>query len=358
MRPPSPQRTTLSSPRRARSQSRIAVFSLILAVVAAHASVARAESAEDRESARQLLDRGDEQVEKGDLEGALASYRAAHELMHVPTTGLEVAQILAKLGKIVEARDVALEVIRMPAAAKEARPFKVARAAAENLARELSTQIPSLRLELTPEAAANDASLEIDQRSVPFSAVGLGYALNPGAHRVKIAATGYQTVVRDISLRAGETQTLRAELVPAPKAKVAVRKPPPAQTSPIARTTPPPVAPAEHSSTTWPQWLGFSLAGAGLAVGTVAGVLSLDRAHDAKAYCTGNHCTSEAQHDRDLAVKMANVSNVGFGVAVLGAGIGLAGVLLSSSSQESAGTTLHVSAAPGVAMVRMQGFLW
>ena len=121
-------------------------------MLCARSTVAWAENAEDRESARQLLDRGDEQEEKGELEGALASYRAAHELMHVPTTGFEVARISAKLGKLVEARDVALEVIRMPTMARESKPFKVARAAAESLARELAPQIPSLRLELTPEA--------------------------------------------------------------------------------------------------------------------------------------------------------------------------------------------------------------
>ena len=326
-------------------------------MLCARSTVAWAENAEDRESARQLLDRGDEQEEKGELEGALASYRAAHELMHVPTTGLEVARISAKLGKLVEARDVALEVIRMPTTARESKPFKVARAAAESLARELASQIPSLRLELAPEAAANQTSLEIDQRSVPLSALGLGYALNPGAHRVQVAASGYLTVVRDISLRPGETQTLRIELVPAPKAKATARRPVPPEASQAQRTSPLPVAPAEHSST-WPQWFGFSLGGAGLVVGTVAGVLSLKRTRAAKDYCTGNQCTSEAQHDRDVAVKLANVSNAGFGVAVLGTGIGLMSFLLSGSTPQYRGTTLRMTAAPGVAMVRLQGPLW
>jgi hypothetical protein len=99
------------------------------------------------------------------------------------------------------------------------------------------------------------------------------------------------------------------------------------------------------------------LGGAGLVVGTVAGVLSLERTHDAKVYCTGNQCTSEAQHDRDVAMKMANISNVGFGVAVLGAGIGLTSLLLSGTPQNK-GATLNVAATPGVAMVRLQGPLW
>jgi hypothetical protein len=315
--------------------------------LSAPSSVAWAQNAQDRESARQLLDRGDAQLEQGDLEGALASYRAAHELMHVPTTGLEVARISAKLGKLVEARDVALEVIRMPAAAREAKPFKVARAAAEDLARELATQIPTLRLELTPEAAADQASLEIDERSVPPAALGLGYALNPGRHRVQIAATGYRPVAQDITLRPGETKTLRVKLVLAPKAKV--QPPPPPEASP---------APPPERSSTWPQWVGFSLGGAGLVAGTVAGILSLNRTRAAKEHCTGNLCTPEAEHDLNAAMTMANISNAGFGVAVLGASIGLTSYLLSGNTPQSTGTTLHFAAGPGVATVRLQGTLW
>jgi len=315
--------------------------------LSAPSSVAWAQNAQDRESARQLLDRGDAQLEQGDLEGALASYRAAHELMHVPTTGLEVARISAKLGKLVEARDVALEVIRMPAAAREAKPFKVARAAAEDLARELATQIPTLRLELTPEAAADQASLEIDERSVPPAALGLGYALNPGRHRVQIAATGYRPVAQDITLRPGETKTLRVKLVLAPTAKV--QPPPPPEASP---------APPPERSSTWPQWVGFSLGGAGLVAGTVAGILSLNRTRAAKEHCTGNLCTPEAEHDLNEAMTMATISNAGFGVAVLGASIGLTSYLLSGNTAQSTATTLHFAAGPGVATVRLQGTLW
>jgi PEGA domain len=321
--------------------------------------VAWAESAADRESARQLLDRGDEQAEQGDLDGALASYQAAHELMHVPTTGLEVARTLVKLGKMVEARDVALEVMRMPTAAREGRPFKVARAAAENLARELASQIPTLRLELRPEVASEQAAIDIDQRKVPLSALGLGYTLNPGAHRIQIAANGYQTVVRNVTLRAGDTQTLRVELAAAPKPKAAVRKSsrPPAPAA--SKTSPPPVDVAStEGSSTWPQWVGFSLGGAGLVVGAVTGVLSLNRTRAAKEHCAGNKCTSEAQDDLDEAVKMANISNAGFAVAVLGTGIGLTSILLSSGPPKSTDKTLQVTAAPGVAMLRLQGTLW
>ena len=278
--------------------------------------------------------------------------------MHVPTTGLEVARTLVKLGKVVEARDVALEVMRMPVGPKESRPFKVARAAAESLARDLAPQIPSLKLELSPEAAA--ASLEIDQRSVPLSALGLGYALDPGTHRIQITAEGYQPVVRSVTLRTGETQTLRVELVPAPKPKAqpTPRKVSPSVAPPASKVSPPPPPAPVEETTTWPQWVGFTLAGAGVVTGTVAGVLSLNRTRAAKEHCNGNVCESGARNDLDTAMKLANVSNIGFAVAVLGTGIGVTGLLLSSGTPKSTDTSVNVSAAPGVAMLRVQGSLW
>ena len=43
--------------------------------------------------------------------------------MHVPTTGYEVAHQEAALGMLVEARDMALRVTRLPAEAHEPAPF-------------------------------------------------------------------------------------------------------------------------------------------------------------------------------------------------------------------------------------------
>jgi hypothetical protein len=93
-------------------------------------------------------------------------------------------------------------------------------------------------------------------------------------------------------------------------------------------------------------------------VGAVAGVLSLNRTRDAKEHCIGNKCTPEARRDLDTALKLANVSNVGFAVAALGTGIGLVSILLSSSPPKSTDTSLHVTAAPGVAMLRLHGTVW
>ena len=65
----------------------------------------RAQIGRDRETARTLMQQGRELTAKGDLKEALKRFKGADDIMHVPTTGLEVARTQAPLGLLVEARD-------------------------------------------------------------------------------------------------------------------------------------------------------------------------------------------------------------------------------------------------------------
>lgn len=296
------------------------------------AATAQAQTASDRETARLLMDRGDEQVEKGDFDAALTLYRGADEIMHVPTTGIEVARTYARTGRLVEARDAALEVLRTPVAPDEPQAFKQAREAADRLARELGQQIPLLTIEVVPSSALQHASLTIDTRPIPSATVGLPYSLNPTEHRVQVTAQGYTPIDQRVTLTQGERKSLRLELQPASATVPPLQRPlangkVPTATSPTVRNAPAAsvlVPTTDRSRVTWPMWLGISVAGVGVVVGTVAGLVSLERAHEAKAHCDGNQCPQTAKDDRDAAMLTANISNVGFAIGALGAVTGVA----------------------------------
>src|SRR5262245_66695671 len=83
-------------------------------VMLSSALAVAAPSAQDRERARGFMDLGDDKTAAGDLEGALKAYQAADGIMGVPTTGLEVARALEKLGRLIEARDACVRVTRFP----------------------------------------------------------------------------------------------------------------------------------------------------------------------------------------------------------------------------------------------------
>lgn len=209
-----------SDVRRSRSLKLTAALALTLL-----GSAVRADSqptAADRETARALMEEGDQLIAKGELPAALTRYTAAHALVHIPTTGLEVARTQVKLGLLVEARGLALEIANSPATSGEPRVFSSARSAAAQLAQELAPRIPSLRTEVTP--ATVGYSLTIDGVTLPSAARTIAYRTNPGPHVIVVAAPGYVSQRKELKLKEREAATLPIALTPAPP-NSAVTKP-------------------------------------------------------------------------------------------------------------------------------------
>src|SRR5262249_39641696 len=120
-----------------------------LAVALAMASVcavAQELTAEQRETARFFMQEARTFREKGNLRGALDKFKAADALVHAPTNGLAVPRTYASLGMLVEARDAALHVIRIPERQDEPSVYKTARLAAAKLSEDLQSSIPTLTI--------------------------------------------------------------------------------------------------------------------------------------------------------------------------------------------------------------------
>src|SRR5690349_18414785 len=88
------------------------VLASTLAASRAHAEPP-APSATEKETARGLMADARAKRDRGDARGALESFQAADAIMHVPTTGFEVARTQASLGLLVEARDTLHRVLSM-----------------------------------------------------------------------------------------------------------------------------------------------------------------------------------------------------------------------------------------------------
>jgi len=94
-----------------------------------------------RNTARSLLIRGRAELAAGDAEAALEAFQAAHAILGVPTTGIDVARAQLALGLLVEARDTALEVMRFPVGPGEPAAFTDARTADAEMAGKLAVQM-------------------------------------------------------------------------------------------------------------------------------------------------------------------------------------------------------------------------
>lgn len=263
-------------------------------------------SAAEKETARGLVRTGRVKLERGDLEAALADFRAAHEIMNVPTTGLELGKAQAKLGMLVEALDTLLAVTRMPVTRGEPLAFRRARIEAGKLAQELGPRVPAVRLKLTGEAAG-DAVVSIDGQALPPQLVGSPYKVNPGVHQVLATAAGGAEARAQIHLDEGQAREVVLNLV----------TPAPAKPEPQAESETHPLV-----------WAGLGLAGLGAVAGSITGGLALSKHADVAIRCPGGQCPPETHDDLSAGLTLGTVSTIMFVAAGVGAAAAVVGLFL------------------------------
>ena len=277
-------------------------------------------SQEDRDRANALMDDGDAKVASGDLAGALTSYETAHAIMHVPSTGIEVAKTLDKLGKLLPALAAAREVAAMPAVAGEPKPFTESREAARALVASLETRIPTLAITVKIAATNVRPEITLDRRPLTPAELSGPLTLEPGRYRVAASADGHTPTSLEVVLKErdrGQVALVLAPVVEAPPPPRTLPPPPPAKLSPFV--------PA-----------GFTVAGVGVLAGAITGALALSAAGEANGLCPAGVCGSEstrktAQGRYDTADTLAVVSDVSFVLALAGAAMGIYGVVVSLS---------------------------
>jgi hypothetical protein len=300
-----------------------AAGSLVLpAMLAASTALADPTSA-DRETARSLMQQGREAVAKGDLKEALKRFKGADDIMHVPTTALEVARTLVSLGQLVEARDFIAAIRQTQTRANEPQPFKDARAKADDLDASLNGRIPSLIITVKGAPDGQTPTVSVDGTDLPAGVVGLPRAVDPGHHVVlaKLATKAAQGEGKqEVDVKEGEQKPVEVAMT------VTLTPEPPAPAAAPAEPEAPPAPTISHSPTLW-TWVGVGLGGAGLVTGGVAGALSLSKKSSLNAECPNDVC-APGNSDYSAANTFATVSTVGFIVAGVGAGVAVVTLLV------------------------------
>jgi hypothetical protein len=286
----------------------------LVATTAAHADPTSA----DRETARTLMQQGREARAKGDLKEALKQFKGADDIMHVPTTALEVARAYVALGQLVEARDFIAEIRQTASKPNEPGPFKEARAKADDLDASLNGRIPSLVISIKGTPEGGQPSVTVDGTPVPAGVLGLPRTVDPG-HHVVIAKVATKTAQgegkQEVDVKEGEQKPVEVALVVTATPEQ-VEQPPSAP----APETPPP-ATTSHSPTVL-TWIGIGVAGAGVIAGTVTGLMSMSKKSALQSECPNGVCgPGSASSDYDAANTYALVSTIGFIAAGVGAGV-------------------------------------
>jgi hypothetical protein len=282
---------------------------------------------EAKATARQLMEDGRTARDEKNFKAALEAFRKAHSIMKVPSTGVEVARTLDAMGLFVEAAEAAQEVIDIPPIIappkkKEVDAFIRARSDAQTLLDEAKKKIGFIKITIKG-AKPEEVEVSINDLAVAPAMLKEPIKQNPGKHTV--VAKGPKTATAEVEVSSGQTQEITLDVTKVEKPKV-VEAPPP--------EAPPPPPPRSAFLRPMPL-IGFGIAGAGLIAGSVTGALTMSRASSIKESCEGNRCPSSKQGDIDSAKTLGLISTISFGVAGVGAAIGVIGLLRKPKTEET-----------------------
>ncbi len=309
-----------------------------------------AQSAQDLETARDLFKQATELHDAHDVKGALAKFKAAHELANTPVTGIELARTYAELGMLTEAREVALAIDKIAVKPNESEKTKRARTDAVALADAVYPRIASLTIVLDNVLAGSTVSVSVDGETLPSAAVGAPRKVNPGAHSV-VASAGGPSTTSNVSLGEGESRTVHITLElpaappPPPPPEPVVTAPPPVS-NPVTASEPVPFAPvvrdapATGLSPDLYKWAGISVGvGAGsVALGALFGAIVLDMQSTVSTHCNAfKQCDSTGLSAAKDAHGLATASTafIAIGSGLVGVGIVLAVIGFATSGSSS-----------------------
>jgi hypothetical protein len=283
-------------------------------------------TAADKDTARALMGAGNKAYAAGDFKAALQNFSGAHSIMNLPTTGLGVMRSQEKLGMLLEARDTAIAIGRIPAKPDEPGPEKDARDEAAKTAASLAERIPSITIVPTGLAPGATFTLLVDGEKVPEGTASLARKVNPGSHAIDVKADGYVDGHADKDVAEGQNESIPIEMKAIPGWKPPEPTKPSLPDKPVEKKPPEPGPWKLHALAI----AGFTVTGVGVISGTVGGAIALS-----------SNCKKDGI-PKDCPQAPAWVANVGFGVAGVGAVLSIVGLALSGHSPPAQSATVEL----------------
>jgi hypothetical protein len=279
--------------------------------------------------ARRLYDEGRGHFDAGRFTEALTSFERAYLLRSNPVVLVPVLECQERLDRVVDAISTIERYLRE-------RPSAPDRARMEQRLQVLRARPSRVRV----SSATPGARLVLDGRDLPQETPA-SLEMPPGRHRIALSVNGQRSDEREIDALPGGTQEITlgaaAPSTPAPAPTPTPAVEPAPTPPPVAVTPPPPVAPARRGPSP-AVWVAASTGGVGLVMGTVFGLMALS---DASAY---DQTPTRELYDRGRTNAM--VSDIGFGVAILSAAVGVIVYFADRGSAERPRAVLPNATAP------------
>nr|HMR05253.1 hypothetical protein [Polyangiaceae bacterium] len=312
--------------------------------------VAQAASAQDAPAAEALFTAGLAEMQSGKFDSGCAKLAESYRLDPRAGTLFTTAECYAQGGMLASAVVRYKDYLRLFARMSPAdqRGQRGREKIAGSAVAELSPKVPQLTLRF---AATAPPSTQVSRNRTKVGRASLGLALpvDPGEHTIVVENGTARSETR-ITIAAGESREVILELPTSPST---AQSPSAAEIAPSTGT---PQADSGHAGAD--HTLAYVLGGvgiAGVAVGSITGVMVLGKKSTVDEHCRGVQCDQTGLDAADSASTLGLISTVGFGIGAVGLGAATVLLLTGKTPANTAGLGATVSGAPGGARVSLQG---
>ena len=310
---------------------RLAAFALALALFAgARPAHAGNPSESDVATARELYRQGADALDMGSPKAAVEKLAQAWALVQTPVIGTDLARAHKALGHLVQAREAALAVQRIPVTHDETSRSTQARSDAERIAAELEGRVAHLKIVVAGVGDGYTPTVKLDGTVVGDAALPVPRQADPGEHLAILDTDDGRHAEARVTLGEGETKEITLT-VGAPSGPP--KPPKPSETVIIQQS--PSLAPPPPSKLSAGVWIGIVTTGVGVLTGAFAGAFALSSASIVHASCTSTgadgklYCPPSHTADLDAANTLGIVSTVGFVAAGVGATVLIVALVVS-----------------------------
>jgi hypothetical protein len=332
--------------RRSFSRPKLAAAATLATWLSLSGSVAAQTSEATRAAARQLATEGVNNFEAGEFTTASDKLNRAFETIRAPSLGLWSARALARCGRLVQASERYLEVMRLDPRNGDEVVQRQAKLDAEREHSELEPRIARLTLAVFNTAPDADVEVTLDGVVLPQQLLRAQIPADPGEHVIE-ARQGALYARQPVRLAEGARVNVSLQLTLS--APAALATPPSAPRAAAAR----PSAVVAPQRAPLALWLTLSGAGVGLAVGSITGVMAIRAREPIAPHCPNDVCDPRYASDVERLDTLRTTSTIAF--AVGGVGLAAAGVLWLTSPRPRAPTRAFVRPHVAVGRVGVEG---
>ncbi|MBI5536945.1 MAG: hypothetical protein HY898_29765 [Deltaproteobacteria bacterium] len=323
-------RSTTDTDRKHQRPRRGLVWLVLLASVV-WAAVAHAEAGpQERATAEALFQDGKRLMGIGKTAEACRKLEESQRLDPRAGTLLALAVCHQKEGRIATAWVEFREALAL--AKKAGRPDRVALAQKEISA--IEPKLPRLAIVVPKESALPGLVLKRDGEEFGRPSWDTAVPVDPGEHDVVASAPDRKSWQVKVSIHEGEEKKVTVPVLEL-------------EAKPVASAPPPPPPPAKKPKTL--AWVAGGIGVAALGVGTYFGLRAMSKRSSSDDHCHGALCDPQGVELNNQAKSAAVVSNVAFGVGLVGIGVATWLLLTGDSDRRAAGSAqrIHVTAVTG-----------